>query len=149
VPTAPLPAGLGDRSPAEQLELLRREAARSVAGKLLYGAALQRLGRQRSAARAYAAAARQAPDDAEAQVAAAVGLFDKARPVTAFSRLGPLTRRFPNRATVRFHLGLLLLWSGEVKEAKRQLEAARTVEPGSVPAQQAARYLDELRRRGL
>ncbi len=44
---------------------------------------------------------------------------------------GPLTRRFPDRATVRFHLGLLLLWSGEVKEARTQLVRATTVEPGS------------------
>ena len=29
---------------------------------------------------------------------------------------------FPKAATVRFHLGLLLLWSGQVKEARRQLE---------------------------
>ena len=48
-----------------------------------------------------------APD---AQVAAAVVRFDKTRPVLAFSRLGPLTRRFPHASTVRFHLGLLLLW---------------------------------------
>ena len=53
-----------------------------------------------------------------------------ARP-QAFSRLGPLSREFPKAATVRFHLGLLLLWSGQVKEARRQLELVRTVEPGS------------------
>lgn len=149
VPTAALPDGLDALSPSEQLELLRRSAAGSVDGKLLYGAALQRLGRQRSAARAFAAAAAKAPGDAEAQVAAAVGLFDKARPATAFSRLGPLTRRFPGRATVRFHLGLLLLWSGEVPEAKRQLELARRAEPASVPGREAARYLTELRKRGI
>jgi len=50
-----------------------------------------------------------------------VGLFDKARPAEAFSRLGPLSRDYPKSATVRFHLGLLLLWSGQVKEARRQL----------------------------
>ena len=69
-------------------------------------------------------------------MAAAVGRFDKARPVDAFSRLGPLTRRFPGEATVRFHLGLLLLWSGEVKEAKRS-SAAPAVEPGSPLAREA------------
>ena len=45
--------------------------------------------------RVYAAAARAAPKDPEARVAAAVGLFDKARPAQAFSRLGPLSRDVP------------------------------------------------------
>ena len=117
---------LDDLAPAAQLDLLRRGAATGADGKLLYGVALQRLGRQLSAVREFDAAAKEAPDDVEAQVAAAVGRFDKARPAEAFSRLGPLTRRFPNRATVRFHLGLMLLWAGEVKEAN----TARARHPG-------------------
>ena len=99
--------------------------------------------------REFDAAARLAPDNAEAQVAAAVGRFDKARPVEAFSRLGPLTRRFPNRATVRFHLGLLLLWAGEVREAKTQLVRATQAEPGTPLAREAERYLAELRKAGV
>lgn len=149
VTTVPLPERLDELQPAAQLALLRRNAARGAAAKLLYGVALQRLGRQRSAERVFAAAARQAPTNVEAQVAAAVGRFDKARPAEAFSRLGPLTRRFPGRATVRFHLGLLLLWSGEVEEAKAQLRRATTVEPGSPLAREARRYLDELRAAGV
>jgi tetratricopeptide (TPR) repeat protein len=149
VTTVPLPSGVEGRAPSVQLELLRRRAETSVDGKLLYGVALQRLGRQRSAARVFAAAAREAPANAEAQVAAAVGRFDKARPADAFSRLGPLTRRFPGSATVRFHLGLLLLWSGEVKEAKAQLVRATRVERGSPLAGEARRYLDELRKAGV
>ena len=78
-----------------------------------------------------------------------MGRFDKARPADAFSRLGPLTRRFPDKATVRFHLGLLLLWSGEVKEAKTQLVRATRVEPGSPLAGEARRYLDELEKAGV
>ena len=124
-------------------------ARRRADGKLLYGVALQRLGRQLSAVREFDAAAKGAPEDVEAQVAAAVGRFDKARPAEAFSRLGPLTRRFPNRATVRFHLGLLLLWSGEVKEAKTQLTRATRAEPGSPLAREAERYLAELRKAGV
>ena len=112
--------------------------------------ALQRLGRQLSAARVFAAAARaRRRTNVEAQVAAAVGRFDKARPAEAFSRLGPLTRRFPDRPTVRFHLGLLLLWSGEVKEAKRSWRGRRGVEPGSPLAARGERYLDELRKAGV
>lgn len=149
VPTAPLPPGFAELSPPAQLRTLERGARRSVAGKLLYGAALQRLGMTRSAARVYAAAAREAPHDVEAQVAAAVGRFDKARPADAFSRLGPLTRTFPHKATVRFHLGLLLLWSGESREAKRQLRRAIAVEPRSPLADQARRYLAELHKAGV
>jgi tetratricopeptide (TPR) repeat protein len=149
VATATLPDGLDGLSPPAQLDLLRRNAARSVDGKLLYGTALQRLGKQRSAERVFSQAARQAPGDAEAQVAAAVARFDKARPADAFSRLGPLTRRFPDKATVRFHLGLLLLWSGEVKEARTQLVRATTVEPGSPLAREARKYLDELDKAGV
>jgi len=50
---------------------------------------------------------------------------------------------------VRFHLGLLLLWSGEVKSAKTQLDRAVSVEPGSPLARQAQTYLDELARAGV
>jgi len=149
VARAALPAGLEGLSPPAQLDLLRRNAAKDVDGKLLYGVALQRLGMQRSAERIFSEAAREAPDDAEAQVAAAVGRFDKARPADAFSRLGPLTRRFPDKATVRFHLGLLLLWSGEVKEARTQLVRATTVEPVSPLAREARKYLDELDKAGV
>jgi predicted Zn-dependent protease len=149
VTTVPLPKGLDDKSPAAQLALLRGNAARGVDEKLLYGVALQRLGRQRSAAKVFAEAARQAPGNVEAQVAAAVARFDKARPAEAFSRLGPLTQRFPRKATVRFHLGLLLLWSGEVREAKTQLVRATTAEPGSPLAHEAQRYLDELTKAGV
>ena len=94
-------------------------------GKLLYGVALQRLGRQLSAQREFEAAARLAPGDPEAQVAAAVGRFDKADPSRAFSRLGPLAQRYPGSQSVRFHLGLSLLWLGSVKKAKAELRLAR------------------------
>jgi predicted Zn-dependent protease len=101
-----------------------------VRAKLLYGVALQRLGRRVSAQRQFDAASRLAPADAEAQVAAAVIRFDKARPSAAFSRLGPLSRRFPRAQSVRFHLGLLLLWlarveQNAVEQGKDQLPRAR------------------------
>ena len=149
VSTAPLPQGFDELSPPSQLRTLERGAQRSVPGKLLYGAALQRLGMTRSAERVFDQAAREAPNDVEARVASAVGRFDKARPADAFSRLGPLTRTFPHKATVRFHLGLLLLWSGETREAKRQLTRAIAVEPGSPLADQARRYLAELHKAGV
>ena len=72
-------------------------AGRSPA-KLLYGVALQRVERPVSARREFSAAAKLAPNDADALVADAIGRFDKEHPERAFSRMGPLTRRFPGPA---------------------------------------------------
>ncbi len=146
IPSFDPPRAITSLPAADQLDALAAAAhIGGVRAKLLYGIGLQRVGRPVSAERAFAAAAAAAPNDAEAQVAAAVGMFDKAAPVRAFSRLGPLTRRFPERSTVRFHLGLLLLWSGEVKAAKRQFRLAAEAEPGSLLAHAAATYLQRLR----
>jgi len=148
VPGFPVPAELGRLSPARELAFLARRArGRDAHGKLLYGVALQRLGRTVSAEREFAAAAALAPHDPEARVAAAVGLFDKANPSRAFSHLGPLVRTFPRAATVRFHLGLLLLWLGRVDEAKRQLALARADAPRSVLGKEANSFL--LRLKGI
>ena len=145
VPGFAYPSGLAGLPAGRQLEVLQRRAAGdNPRAKLLYGIALQRLGRQLSAARQYAAAARLAPDDPEAKAAAAVGRFDKDRPSAAFSRLGPLSRRFPQAATVRFHLGLLLLWLGQVDGGRRQLERARRLEPASPIGREAERFLARL-----
>jgi Flp pilus assembly protein TadD len=147
VPSFASPASLSRLSPPRQLAALERRAqGRDVRAKLLYGVALQRLGHRISARRQYDAAARLAPGDPEARVAAAVVRFDKSRPAAAFSRLGPLTQRFPGAQTVRFHLGLLLLWlakvqPGAVEEGKRQLRLARDLAPGSRLAREAKRYL--------
>ena len=123
-------------------------ADRSVRGRLMYGIALQRLGRPVSARRAFAEAARLAPDDVDALVADAVGRYEKNNPSAAFSRLGPLSRRFPGSASVRFHLGLLLLWQKDVAGAQRQLQLARKAEPGSRIAREAGRFLDAIRKAG-
>jgi tetratricopeptide (TPR) repeat protein len=97
--------------------------------RLLRGAAYQQALRPVSAQREFAAAARTAPNDAEALTAAAVGLYDKDRPALAFSRLGPLARRFPQAQTVRFHLGLLLIYFGDLPRARRELALARAEGP--------------------
>jgi len=141
VPAEPFPPAIARLSPPQQLATLQARAGRSTADALRYGVALQRLGHQVSAERVYAAAARKAPNDAEARTAAAVGRFTKDDPSRAFSRLGPLTRRFPKQPTVRFHLGLLLLWSGQVDEARRQLRLARAADPSSPMAREARRLL--------
>lgn len=130
--------------PAAQLEALARDArGEDVKGKLLYGLALQRLDRPVSARRQYALAAQLAPRNPEALVADAVGRFDKAHPERAFSRLGPLTRRFPRAATVRFHLGVLLLWLGQVDSARRQLRVAANSAKSPL-AREAKRLLTRL-----
>jgi tetratricopeptide (TPR) repeat protein len=151
VPSFEPPAAIDRLSPPQQFDFLRRRAARpDVRAKLLYGLALQRLGHRISARRQYDAAAKLDPRDPEAQVAGAVARFDKSRPAAAFSRLGPLTRRYPHAATVRFHLGLLLLWltrsqPGSCAEAKRQLRQARAEEPNSSLAREAQLLLSSLK----
>ncbi|HSJ93447.1 MAG TPA: hypothetical protein VK896_05365, partial [Gaiellaceae bacterium] len=142
IPSFAAPAEIVRLPPAEQLEALRGRAARGGAREwLLYGVGLQRVGRPVSASEAFDRAAQQAPGDAEAQVASAVGRFDKDAPEVAFGRLGPLSRRFPEEPTVRFHLGVLLLWTGRIEEAERQLRLASRTQPGSPLAREAARYL--------
>jgi tetratricopeptide (TPR) repeat protein len=149
VPSFPEPRGLSGLSPPAQLALLRRHAARGGAhAKILYGVALQRLYQPRSAEREFAAAAREAPNDPDARVASAVGLFDKANPSLAFGRLGPLTKVFPHAQTVRFHLGLLLLWSDQIRLARTELQRAHDEDPGSVLGEQAAKLLGALRMAG-
>ena len=140
------PYSIEGGTPAEQLEALR--ADRTAHGRILHGVALQRLGRSVSARRAFAEAVKLDPDGVDALVADAVGRYEKGDPAAAFSRLGPLTRRFPRAATVRFHLGVLLLWQRDVKEAKRQLRLAQQSEPGSRIAREAGRYLAELAKVG-
>lgn len=143
IPTFQPDPALSRLSPQRQLAELGRRARRSdVRAKLLYGLALQRLERPISARKQYTEAARLAPKDVEAQVADAVGRFDKANPSLAFSRLGPLARKHPRSASVRFHLGLMLLWLGQTEEAKRQLRLAAAEQ--SPLAREAKRLLARL-----
>ncbi len=133
--------------PARQLEALRRAAeGGGVRERLLYGIGLQRVGRPASASRAFTLAARRAPGEVEAQVADAVGRFDKDAPERAFGRLGPLTRKYPNEPSVRFHLGVLLLWTGRIEAAQRQFRLAAHTQPGSPLAREAERYLETIRK---
>ena len=143
VPGFDAPRSLGRLTPKHQLDVLRR-GSRSARGKLLYGAALQRLGKPLSARRQFDEAAALEPANSEAHVAAAVARFDKDDPSKAFSRLGPLARRFPRSPSVRFHLGLLLLWIGNVDQAERQLERARALGPSTPIGREANRFLERL-----
>lgn len=138
----PLPRA---RTAADQLALLERTAADGGAdAKLRYGFALWQLRRRVSAERQFAAAAALAPRDPLARTLAAVGRFTKRRPVDAFAELGPLTASFPRSAAVQFHLGVLLLWTGDVPKGKRHLRSAVQYEPASPWAKGARELLSAL-----
>jgi tetratricopeptide (TPR) repeat protein len=148
VPSASVPASIARLSPPQQFAALKRAAhGGGVRDKLLYGAALQRLGRPVSAEREFAAAARLAPEDAETQVAVAVGLFSKSKPTLAFSRLGPLAPRFPHSQSVRFHLGELLLWIGQLKKAHQELKLAYNEDKTSLLGKTSQQFLAQLQAR--
>jgi tetratricopeptide (TPR) repeat protein len=132
---------LGNRTLAALAAAARRPDVRA---KLAYGVALQRLERPVSAERQFAAAAALAPNDPQAQVAAAVGRFDKDKPAAAFSRLGPLTQRFPRSQTVRFHLGLLAIWIADFADARKQLKLAVAAAPETRFAMEARTLLKSL-----
>jgi hypothetical protein len=64
--------------------------------------------------------------------------------VRAFGRLGPLTGAFPKAAVVRFHLGLLLLWTRQLAKGADQFRLAVADEPHSVYAKEAKQLLAAL-----
>jgi hypothetical protein len=104
------------------------------------GSQLQAEGKQHSAGRVFDRAARLRPDDDQAQVAAAVARFDKDNPTPAFSRLGPLTRKFPESQVVRYYLGLLLAWTKQ-PEAVEQFEKTVALGPDTELGRVAAQLL--------
>jgi tetratricopeptide (TPR) repeat protein len=118
-----------------------------VEALLARGTQLQAALRPVSAERAFAEAARIAPRDPEARVAAAVGRYDKDAPQRAFSRLGPLVRVFPHAQTVRFHLGLLLIYLRDFDGARRQLRLARRDGPRTLLGKRAQILLEAASRR--
>jgi len=111
---------------------------------LLSGVMLQRAGHQHSAERLYARAARLHPASDEAQVAAAVGRFDEDNLSASFSRLGPLVRRFPRSQSVRYHLGLLLAWTGQREQAIKEFRLARSQGPKTRLGREADTFLHGL-----
>ena len=140
------PEAVPKLSPSRQLAYLARRARHGGAReKLEYGIALQRIGRPVSAEREFAQAAALAPNDVDARVAAAVGRFDKDHPERAFSRLGPLVRVFPHAPTVRFHLGLLLLWLGQANAGIHQLRLAHAEGPRTLLGREAEIFLKRLK----
>ncbi len=108
---------------------------------LIQGVILQRRGKEHSAEKLYARAARLQPGNDEAQVAAAVGRFNEDDLAASFSRLGPLVERFPRSQSVRYHLGLLLAWTGQRDQAIKEFRRARALNPSSTLGKQSAAFL--------
>jgi len=115
---------------------------------LARGSQLQAQGHQHSAERLYQRAAKQAPRDPEAQVAAAVGRFDKSNLSASFSRLGPLTQRFPRSQAVRYYLGLLLAWTGQKDPALTQFRKTVSLGPDTRLGQGAEKLLVAIQKAG-
>jgi tetratricopeptide (TPR) repeat protein len=115
---------------------------------LVRGALLQRQGHQHSAERLYLKAARQQPNNVEAQVAASVGRFDMDNPAAAFSHLGPLAKRYPRSQVVRYYLGLLLVWIGQRDQALAEFQRAVALGPDTPLGRQVAVLLGRIKRGG-
>ena len=111
---------------------------------LIQGQIAQRNFHQETAERLWARAAKLHPDDADAQVAAAVGRFDMDNLSASFSHLGPLVKRFPMSQTVRFHLALLLTWTGQGSLAVKEFRAARALGPATTLGKEANAFLVRL-----
>lgn len=129
---------------AQQVAVAARDARTGGAqAKLRYGVMLWRLQRRVSAQRWLNAAATLDPS-AETLTAAAVSAFTKRAPVAAFGRLGPLTGRYPDAAVVRFHLGILLLWTRQLAKARAQLRMVVASHPDSLYGKEAQKLLTAL-----
>ena len=108
------------------------------------GIVLQREFHQHSAEKLYRRDANLHPNEPDAQVAAAVGRFDEDDIAAAFSHLGPLVVRFPHSQTVRYHLGLLLSWTGQRTQAVTEFKLARKLGPTTPMGREAAEFLKGL-----
>ena len=115
---------------------------------LAQGSVLQQQGHQHSAERIYQRAASLSPGDDQAQVAAAVGRFDKDNLSASFSQLGPLTRRFPRSQVVRFYLGYLLAWTGQRDPAVAQFRKAIALGPNTSLGRSAKAFIDRVQSSG-
>ncbi len=108
------------------------------------GAVQQEEGHQVSAERDYEKAVRLDPSNAQAQVAAAVGLFDEDNLNLSFGKLGPLTARFPKSQVVHYYLALLLAWTHQSSQAVTQWEDTVKLGASTALGRDATRYLEQI-----
>jgi tetratricopeptide (TPR) repeat protein len=109
---------------------------------LRQGSALQQQGKQVSAERVFAKAARRQPGNVEALVAEAVALFDEDNLTPAFSNLGPLTAKFPKSQIVHYYLGYLLAWTAQGQQAITQFEKTVKLGPNTEVGKAAKQFLE-------
>jgi tetratricopeptide (TPR) repeat protein len=112
------------------------------------GALLEQQGHRHSAEKLFARDARLHPDDPEALAAAAFGLFDKDNPARAFSRLGPLAKRFPQSQSVHFNIGLLLVWIGQGQAALQQFRQTEKLGAQTVLGRNAQKFVTAIGKAG-
>ena len=62
----------------------------------------------------------------------------------AVALLGPLVRRFPQSQSVRYHLGLLLAWTGQRDQAIKEFRLARSLGPKTMLGKEATAFLGGL-----
>ena len=115
---------------------------------LIQGQIAQRNFHQQTAERLWARAAKLHPNDPDTQVAAAVGRFDMDNLSAAFSRLGPLVKQFPKSQSVRYHLGLMLAWTGQGTLALKEFRAARALGPKTTFGKEADAFVTRLENGG-
>ncbi len=111
---------------------------------LIAGQVEQRGFHQRSAEKLWAKDAKLHPGSDAAQVAAAVGRFDMSNLNASFSRLGPLVKRFPKSQSIRFHLGLLLVWTGQRNQAVTEFQDAVKLGPDTALGKEAQNFVTKI-----
>jgi tetratricopeptide (TPR) repeat protein len=134
VPAESPPAG----ATTATLAAAARANPEDAVAQLQYGASLQAEGRRTEATAAYRQAIKADPSRVEAQVALAVGGFQKDDPAKAFGIIGPLARDHTGDPSPRFHLGMMLLWIGQPEQAKAQFQQVAKEAPGTRLARLAA-----------
>jgi len=108
------------------------------------GSQLQEEDQQHAAEKLYLRAAARYPNDVQAQVAAAVGAFNKGDLGASFGKLGPLTARFPKSQIVRFYLGELLAWVNERDKALTQFRKAVALGPTTSLGRYAEEFIKQV-----
>ena len=127
-----------DGASSASLAAAARANPDDAVAQLQYGASLQAAGRRQEAIAAYRQAVKADPTSVEAQVALAVGGFQKDDPAKAFGTIGPLARDHAGDPSPRFHLGMMLLWIGQREQARAQFQQVAKEAPGTRLARLAA-----------